>query len=153
MIFNTFLRKFNDTLWIITSFLYPSIQDYHLYNCVPLLNSSIRKWTCTGSVFILCNGYTNYPFLLMKSEHSSFLLFFIFSPIIQQISYLRKCANYILFPVSITVCMRGLCVRKGNKKRDTPPQTPQKGRLTPLYYLASLFARTPDALKASCFCR
>ena len=22
-------------MWIITSFLYPSIQDYHLYNCVP----------------------------------------------------------------------------------------------------------------------
>ena len=31
----------------------------------------------------------------------------------------------------LTVCMRGLCVRKGNKKRDSPPQTPQKGQTYP----------------------
>ena len=119
------------------------------YQLIPVFKQRINN----DIVFILCNGYTNYPFLLMKSEHSSFFLFFIFSPIIQQISYLRKCANYILFPVSITVCLRSLCVRKGNKKRDTPPQTPQKGRLIPLYYLASLFERTPAVLRASCFSR
>ena len=38
----------NDTFCILTSFLGSLIRYSHLYNCVPLLNSSIKKCTGTG---------------------------------------------------------------------------------------------------------
>ena len=106
-----------------------------IFSLLYQLISEFKQRIKHNVVFILGHRYTNLLCLLMKSEHPNFLLFFIFSPIIQQTRDIRKCANYILFPVSITVCMRDLCMRKGNKKRDTPPKTPQKGRLIPCIIL------------------
>ena len=114
------------------------VNSIGIFSLLYQLISEFKQRIEHNVVFILGHRYTNLLFLLMKSEHPNFLLFFlffIFSPIIQQARDIRKCANYILFPVSITVCMRGLCMRKGNKKRDTSPQPPQKGRLIPCIIL------------------
>lgn len=40
----------NDTFCILTSFLGSLIRYSHLYNCVPLANSSMTKCTCTGNL-------------------------------------------------------------------------------------------------------